>query len=946
MELSVKQISNWNAPNNNNDHRDDNKQVLSLLRNVTAVTANGTKLQLFQKSGSIRILKPDNSYMQLWLDKLEETNASGQVVQSSLPFATNECAWEGPIMGSLCGVAASSFKLVALLDTDATYIATEGVVRPDILFSLVVYLFTADGTVEWAGKTWPVTKGQVKATVNIQTWPFRAPTNRLRFGIRMKSQGGRHTSNPELLHLRDGDDDAALNNYKTNVHDSKVFMMGPVVFVMPKIVQVNDLVVATTMATTSDVTMTTYKSSAVASMYGKGNDGISWSFPYFSKQLVYEPTIDSVSALAESAAIDGADMYVSPLEDATIADAIVVVQDAGFRVQVLGQSGKVRIINDDNSYFQLTLDKLEERSPDTFHLIQTSKPFAAHQLKWVGPTSTTLSGVEATLLQLSMKVTLQGAASQVAVPFVFDVYIFHTNGTITWAGQSWDVTRGQVKFTLDIQDWPFKSSSNKLCFGLRTEARGGKHTSNPDTLSLRDGDVDAALSGFARAVHHSKVSLIGPAALSLPKLVQINSLDDATVMRTSNDVTIAMYASAMNKKRLGAVGRDSIQWTFPYFSKRLVYDPTIDVKSTLATTTTLDPVDNYVPPAQFFEDAPVDADDVVTDAGHTVKVLGQSGTLRITKQDKSSIQLSMDKLEELDASGAVVQRALSLNAKQFAWQGPTSSAFNGIPVTTYYISSTLEIADQTVGVPFVVQVFVFNAGGVFTWAGNDWNVKKGQIKFTLDIQNWPFKTAGNRLCFGVCTKSTGGKHASKLLAPLRDGDTDPVLSAYKNDVKKSLVAMVGPSALLFPKVVQINDPLQSDTMVNSENVSITTYDTSTIVTAPAASGKPAESHVNDGIQWIFPYFTKSLVYDPTIDVVSSLAADSSIDADPPSNKVPENSSFTDSSTWTFTVGVLAVCVAVGAGIYLYKRSTTAIQPKRKADADVTRTAQQAKRSVV
>ena len=925
--------ANSNANNDGASHAPTDSHIPIPL-DVSTTAENGTKLQMFGKSGSIRILKPDNSFMQLWLDKLEEIDANGAIVQSSLPLAASTFTWNGPAVGTLSGVAATIFTLSATLTTNATPATAGGAASPSIPFSFTVYLFTADGTVTWAGETWPVTKGQVKYTIDIQGWPFKAVTNRLNFGVRVKSQGGRHTSNPESIRIRDGDTDAVLSAFQSNVHNSKVSMIGPVAFIMPKLAQINDLVDTSAMLTTQDVIISMYKSS-IFTPSGKGNDGISWSFPYFSKHLVYDPTIDSTSALADSATIDAADTYVPPLDDTSVPDSTVVVADANFRVQVLGQSGKIRILKDDNSYFQLALDKLEERSSDNTQLIQSTKPFAAQQFHWTGPTTTTLSGVAATLLQLSAKLTLQGAAQQASVPFVLSVYIFQADGSISWAGQSWDVTRGQLKFTLDIQDWPFKSTSNKLQFGLNMDSRGGQHTSNPATLTLRDGDADSGLANYANITHNSKVSLIGPAAFVMPKLVQINTTSDVTIMQTSTDMAIDMYASSnINGKSLGTTGKDSVQWTFPYFSKHLIYDPTIDVTSALATSAALDPNDGYLPPAAPAPDSPVDANEVTTDNGLAVKLLGQSCAIRITKQDNSSIQLSLDKLEELDSSGAIVQSSSPLSTTNFAWHGPTPSVLNDVPVTLFYVSSTLSIAGQTsaaqtaVAIPFVFQVFIFNADGVITWAGQNWNVKKGQVKFTINIQNWPFQATSNRLRFGVCVKSNGGKHKSKA-APLRDGDTDPALAGYRKDVQKSYVTMSGPAALLLPKLVQINDPLNNDTLQNSEDLLISAYDANSTPNGYAGAAAMPPVNLGDGIQWTFPYFSKTLVYDPTIDLVSPLASDPSIDTAPNEN-VP-GSDNAQTSSWKFALGFLAVCVVVGAGFYLYQRQAVVSQPKERVE---------------
>jgi hypothetical protein len=46
--------------------------------------------------------------------------------------------------------------------------------------------------------------------------------------------------------------------------------------------------------------------------------------------------------------------------------------------------------------------------------------------------------------------------------FSVQYYVYNQPETIEYSGMEWNVTTGTLKFTTQISDWPFASTSNRL----------------------------------------------------------------------------------------------------------------------------------------------------------------------------------------------------------------------------------------------------------------------------------------------------------------------------------------------------------------------------------------------------------------------------------------------------------------------------------------------------
>ena len=158
---------------------------------------------------------------------------------------------------------------------------------------------------------------------------------------------------------------------------------------------------------------------------------------------------------------------------------------------MLGQSGKMRLTNGDNTV-TVTMDNIYELDADGNAIANTGSPSIKHSLQTFAPVDFTINdtpritsdfGVPASGIDFNTTL-VSGAAS-----LLVSTYIFHHNGVIhPTANESWTVAGGTVKFSLQIGNWPFCSGEGGnpcqgatgafLQFGM--EIKGSADASLPD----------------------------------------------------------------------------------------------------------------------------------------------------------------------------------------------------------------------------------------------------------------------------------------------------------------------------------------------------------------------------------------------------------------------------------------------------------------------------------
>lgn len=203
------------------------------------------------------------------------------------------------------------------------------------------------------------------------------------------------------------------------------------------------------------------------------------------------------------------------------------------------------------------------------------------------------------------------------------------------------------------------------------------------------------------------------------------------------------------------------------------------------------------------------------------------------------------------------------------------TATDGSSRGTQYYSAPLTSTDMVL----TMKVYLFTQDGSFTWAGQTWTVKSGQVKFTLNISNWPWLSTSNSLRFGMQMVSDNPDSQDDSIRTKRGSQTNALAINSGQLFIPSTVILDGTVYTSSSSIATASDTLSSDTSTTSStsttsdtsSASNTTTDTSSSTTTSSVPDKITTNIYASGrgIEWIFANFVNTLDYDPTLDVVSS-----------------------------------------------------------------------------
>jgi hypothetical protein len=212
---------------------------------------------------------------------------------------------------------------------------------------------------------------------------------------------------------------------------------------------------------------------------------------------------------------------------------------------------------------------------------------------------------------------------------------------------------------------------------------------------------------------------------------------------------------------------------------------------------------------------------------------GNSGKIKVrrtgTSGDKeSSMEISFDTLEEQDKNGKKAGDSYSFKTTDFNWTTPTQETINGKKAIKVSLKSTLENKAK-----FEVQSWLYQEESEVKSGDATITVKKNHVKFSVFVEDWPFKTgADQKLHFGAAVKFKGGK-----------SDKFPDKAEDKNKDEKTVV--IGPGSLDILNFAMV-DGVQKDI-------------TATVVNSGAFTG----------VTFDFPRFDDKLEYDPVFGLDNS-----------------------------------------------------------------------------
>jgi hypothetical protein len=140
--------------------------------------------------------------------------------------------------------------------------------------------------------------------------------------------------------------------------------------------------------------------------------------------------------------------------------------------------------------------------------------------------------------------------------------------------------------------------------------------------------------------------------------------------------------------------------------------------------------------------------------GVGIDFFGHSGAFVLWTIDGAHwVKVKFQKLQEVDIAGNVVAQARNFADFDFLWNRPRETVIWGVNVTEVkLVNSALEV-DTKAGnqflVNFQVDTFIFNATTTGQFAGETINVKAGQLKWQLTVQQWQFQNVNNTLRYAV-----------------------------------------------------------------------------------------------------------------------------------------------------------------------------------------------------
>jgi len=222
------------------------------------------------------------------------------------------------------------------------------------------------------------------------------------------------------------------------------------------------------------------------------------------------------------------------------ADQILTIGE-GNRADFVDLNGQIKLypVAHPTTFIKLKLARLEEVNV-TGSVEQAVTNFQADSFTWTAPELQTIGGVNAT--SISMRKLMN---SRTNTTFGITALVFHENTRTAYGTGTVDVYSRAVKFTVQIEKWPFLSPFNKLRLVAEVLYIGGDAAANGQAKQLPSGETRYAF---------------GPGAVD----TQSQSINDGLMMNAQSKLTAIGSAQAM-------------QWTFNSFTSNLEYDSTLHV---------------------------------------------------------------------------------------------------------------------------------------------------------------------------------------------------------------------------------------------------------------------------------------------------------------------------------------------------------------------------------
>lgn len=136
------------------------------------------------------------------------------------------------------------------------------------------------------------------------------------------------------------------------------------------------------------------------------------------------------------------------------------------------------------------------------------------------------------------------------------------------------------------------------------------------------------------------------------------------------------------------------------------------------------------------------ADKMITTNGITTKVKGQSGKISVyasNMTEADGITITFDAMKEFGGSEALIDHSYQNFAQlDFIFSNVTEGTYPNSSVDVSMFSFMADIPIDNVNAKLTTFIYMFKENGNITVDDEDIDVKAGQMKFNIMVENWTF----------------------------------------------------------------------------------------------------------------------------------------------------------------------------------------------------------------
>lgn len=203
----------------------------------------------------------------------------------------------------------------------------------------------------------------------------------------------------------------------------------------------------------------------------------------------------------------------------------------------------------------------------------------------------------------------------------------------------------------------------------------------------------------------------------------------------------------------------------------------------------------------------------------SLKVLGKSGKIRLGTPD-FNVQLWIKNIEERTINDKLIRRINNIDEKDFFISELHSYELNTTNGNLFFPRTSLILEELNLE----TQYWIINKTVDIYYGNNTISVNRNQIKISILLDNWNFENVSNNLYFTMKLLQVGSK---------------------QNNYKKDKHKLIFDTCNLDLSTVVIVDGYENTIEYNIN--------------------KDEDAYI---IEWKFPYFQKTLFYDPTLSLQS------------------------------------------------------------------------------